>query len=187
MSDRFAAQITIGGCISRALVPALCAALRKQRATLDWGETPFLPQTVDDLRAARRVVDGEEVLQLCDAETRHGRFDDLEPFLVKRRVPFDRRTEGFLDRSPQLVAYRPESQLVNFTTDGGEIVLPALPLWEFGAELERFRSFLHRLPKAASRDELSRLVDAFRMAVPYRPSSLPAFEIGRTVGLRTAA
>ena len=51
MSDFRAAQIIIGGCLSRALMPGLCTAIRLQQVALDWGEEPFLPQSAEELLA----------------------------------------------------------------------------------------------------------------------------------------
>lgn len=182
-----AAQITIGGWISRAIVPGLLQALATQRAALDWGDVPFTPKSAEALLQGRRVIDGELVLQLCDVEARDGRFDNLETYLRKRQVPFDRRTEASFNHAPTLVVYRPERELQSFCTDGDASLVPAEPLWELGDALAQFRRRLRRGAKGAVREEFEALLAAFERAVPPRPEPLPAFEIGRSVGLRSLA
>ena len=187
MSDFLAAQITIGGCISRAFVPGLCKALAAQRASLDWDETSFTPTTVEELLSARQTIDGECVLRLYEPQARHGRFDALESFLRKRKIAFDRRTEGRFDHAPELVAYRPDAERCLFVTDGGEIVVPAAPLAELADALAEFRRQVRRGPRNVMRERFEALLADLRRLVPQRPGPLTAFEIGRSVGLRTAA
>ena len=187
MSDHLAAQITIGGCISRAFVPGLCTALAAQRAALEWGDAPFTPTTVEELLAARQMIDGETVLRLYDSQARHGQFVQLESFLLKRRIAFDRRTEGRFDHAPELVAYRPDEEQCLFVTDGDEIVVPAAPLWELADALSDFRRQLRRDPRIVTRERFEELLARFRRHLPPRPTPLGAFEIGRSIGLRSAA
>lgn len=187
MSDHLAAQITIGGCISRAFVPGLCAALAAERASLEWGDAPFTPTTVEDLIFARQTIDGVEVLRLYDPESRHGQFERLESFLLKRKIAFDRRTEGRFDRAPELVTYRPDAERCSFVTEGNEIVVPAAPLWELVDSLGELRRHIRRGPRGLMRERLEGVLLRLRQSVPQRPTPLPDFEIGRSIGLRNAA
>ncbi len=62
MADYMAAEISIGGCISRKLIPRLCREITREQVGLDWGSTTFRPSSAEDLLSARQVVDGELVL-----------------------------------------------------------------------------------------------------------------------------
>ena len=182
-----AAQITIGGWISRAIVPGLLQALATQRAALDWSDVPFTPKSAEELLHGRRVIDGELVLQLCDPEARDGRFDTLETYLRKRKIPFDRRTEAGFDTAPTLTVYRPEGDLRTFRTDGDTCLVAAEPLWDLYDSLTQLRRQLRRGVRGNVRDHFESLLAAFQQAVPPRPEPLPALEIGRSLGLRSLA
>ena len=49
MADYLAAQITIGGCIPRRLVPRLCKAIRDEGLALEWGDAHLDPQSAEEL------------------------------------------------------------------------------------------------------------------------------------------
>lgn len=187
MSDFRAAQITIGGCLSRAIVPSLCSTIRLQRVALDWGDEPFLPQSAEELLAARQTIDGESVLRLLDAEARHGRMEPLEAFLRKRRIPFDLQTEAGFDGGETLTVYRPEVGECSLPLHDGELVTAALPVWEFAETLTAFRKQLYRGPRRQLRQQCDEVMERFQRIIPVRPSPLPAFEIGKSLGLRRAA
>ena len=187
MSEHLAAQITIGGCISRAVVPGLCTALAAQRAALEWGDAPVTRTTVEERLSARQTIDGEWVLRLYDPQARHGQFERLESFLLKRKIEFDRRTEGRFDHAPELVAYRPDAERCLFVTNGDEIVVPAAPLWDLADSLSDLRRQLRRGPRNVTRERFEELLTRLRRNVPPRPTPLSAFEIGRSIGLRSAA
>ena len=187
MVQHAAAQITIGGWISRALVPGLLQVLAKERASLDWGDRPFTPSTAEELLGERRIIDGELVLQLCDPEARDGRFDTLETYLRKRKIPFDRRTEAGFDAAATLTVFRPEDDLRTFRTDGDTCLVAAEPLWDLYDSLSQLRRQLRRGARGNVRDHFESLLAAFQQAVPPRPEPLPALEIGRSLGLRSLA
>lgn len=187
MSDFRAAQIIIGGCLSRALVPGLCTAIRLQQVALDWGGEPFLPHSAEELLAARRTIDGEHVLRLLDAEARHGRMEPLEAYLRKRHIPFDLQIEAGFDGGESLTVYRPEVGECSLPLHNGELVTAALPIWEFGDMLAAFRRQLYRGPRRQLRQTCDEVIERFHRIVPTRPSPLPAFEIGKSLGLRHAA
>jgi hypothetical protein len=187
MSDYRAAQIIIGGCLSRALVPGLCTAIRLQQVALDWGDEPFLPQSAEELLAARRTIDGEHVLRLLDAEARHGRLEPLEAFLRKRRIPFDLQIEAGFNGGESLTVYRPEVGECSLPLHEGELVTAALPIWEFADTLAAFRRQLYRGPRRQLRQTCDEVMERFQRIIPNRPSPLPAFEIGKSFGLRHAA
>jgi hypothetical protein len=107
MSDYIAAEITIGGKVKPSLVRSLCRAISSQRVALDWGESPFQPETAQDLLAALTDVNGIKLLKLCDDQARWGQFEELEWFLEKHHIAFRRHSDGRYEYDSDLVEYRP--------------------------------------------------------------------------------
>ncbi len=188
MADYLAAQITIGGCISRGLVPGLCRTIREEGLALEWGEASFVPESTEELLAARQLIDGDFVLRLCDDQARYGEFDTLEAFLIKRRIPFDRHSEAHYDYAPALLVYRPERGRQQWlATTGGQPLVPAIPLWDLADELNSLHQRWLHSPRQATDRKLREALIRLRGALQPRPTPLPAFEIGKSVGLRKAA
>lgn len=188
MADYIAAQITIGGCISRKLIPRLCRALCAEALALEWGNEAFQPASVEDLLSARQVIDGELVLRLFDDSAAYGEFPLLEVFLQKYRIAFDRQSEGHYTAPPRLVSFRPKAGVREwFTTSEGSLVVEASPLWELQGQVDSLiRSHRHGRTRQ-TQDRLLHLSSLLKEAVPDRPAPLPAFEIGKTVALRHSA
>jgi hypothetical protein len=188
MADYSAAQITIGGWISRRIVPRLCHLVRQQRLSLDWGAASFEPRSNEELLGSRSLIDGELVLRLCDEQAPYGEFDALESFLCKQKIPFDRRAEGHFSYPPQFVTYRPRTGHQRWlSTNDGEIVMPALPVWEAQEMMHTLHRMAVRGPRVVLRERLRQALDLLHEALPPRPSPLPPLEIGRSVALRDAA
>src|SRR5436853_6904389 len=124
MSDYIAAEIKIGGRIPTALVPALCEAIAEQRLSLEWGDCVFQPHSAIDLLEAATNVDGVRMLRLYDDDAAWGEFPELEAFLEKHEIPFDRFHEGKFDTNPRLQQFRPGVGCRDFpATSGGQIVV----------------------------------------------------------------
>lgn len=187
MSDYLAAQITIGGCISRALAPRLCKIVRAANLLLDW-EEPFAPQTAEDLLAGRRAIDGEWVLQLTELDAPYGAFPELEAFLVSHGIPFDRQSDPGLGYDGALVIYRPGAGPTQFVpTSNGEPSVRLQPVWDLEARLRDFARQVGRAPRRDLQATLQQMLEQLEDNVPARPTALPSFEIGKSVGLRKAA
>lgn len=186
MSDYMAAQITIGGCLSRAIAQRLCKVITQTGVSLDWDEARFEPAVPEELISARRTIDGEWLLSLMDNEARYGSFVDLEDFLVKHEIPFDRQSDSGHGYDACLVTYRPEAGRIEWLANSqGQPAVPVAPIWDLEEELRVLaRANASRfLLQQMLRQALANLADA----VPARPTALRTFEIGKTVGLRKAA
>ena len=103
MSDRFAAQITVGGTIKRSLVEELCGVISQSGAGPDW-EGGCEPQNEADLL---ELVGENGTMVLHDCQACYGQFDDLEQFLEEHEIPFDRHSEAKYEYDGELVKYRP--------------------------------------------------------------------------------
>lgn len=78
MADRTSASIKIGGSLSRALIPALIAAIEADGGRADWDGEP-----IEEVM----IVDGE-VLEVCACEISNGIFDAVERFCEDHHLPF---------------------------------------------------------------------------------------------------
>ena len=118
MSERLAAEIQIGSKVRRRVAEVLCSVIAAERVSLEWGDVPFEPKTIDDLLAARfDNGDGLLTLRLYDDQASWGEFDSLESFLQEHKIPFVRYTEGKYDYDPEVVAFHPDCGLVQELTD----------------------------------------------------------------------
>jgi hypothetical protein len=118
MSERIAAEIQIGGKVRRGVAEELCGVIDTERVSLEWGGSPFVPRTVDELLAARYDNgDGLLTLRLYDYEASWGEFDDLEEFLREHKIPFVRYTERKYDCDPEVVGFHPICGHVQELTD----------------------------------------------------------------------
>lgn len=188
MSDYLAAQLTIGGCISRALAPRLCKLITHAGLSLDWGEAPLEPASVEELLAARRTIDGDWLLQLADDDAPYGSFPDLEAFLMKHEIPFDRQTDAGHGYDACLVTYRPRTGKTEWlATSHGQPAVMASPLWELEAQLQALARTVLKAPRNVAHYQAQLALSSLRQCVPPRPAALPTFEIGKSVGLRKAA
>lgn len=107
MADYMAAEIWIGGSIPKKLVRKLCDAIAGEGAALEWGDARFEPTAGKDLADAVRDVEGVPLFWLCYERARYGKFSELELFLEKHGIPFDRASEGTCEFDPDLVQFRP--------------------------------------------------------------------------------
>lgn len=187
MSDYLAAQITIGGCISRAIAPRLCKAIQAAGVLIDW-EEPFAPETVEDLLAGRRAIDGEWVLQLTDLDAPYGAFLELEAFLVQHEIPFDRQSDPGHGYDGALVIYRPGAGPTQFVaTSNGEPAIRLQLVWDLESHLRDFARHVGRAPRRDLQAKLRQILESVEDTIPDRPTALPSFEIGKSIGLRKAA
>ena len=117
MSERLSAEIWIGGAIQPGLVDDLCAAIRAERLSLDWGDAAFEPHDAGELLEGLYALDGAELLHFCDDQSRWGQFAELEEFLRTHGLPYKRRTGGSDCYDGSLAEFRPGQQLTELATN----------------------------------------------------------------------
>ena len=101
MADRMAAEIWIGGKLSRSLLDEFpISDLR-----LDWDETPIASTSEDGILSAR---DENGLLHFADCEAAWGEFEELEGWLREHSIPFQRQTSGKYEYDPCFVEFRPD-------------------------------------------------------------------------------
>ena len=122
MGDYFPGHISIGGAVPRKLAGKLCEAIKDSGASLDYGCAPFEPENADDLLAAAKT---SGTLELMDDEATYGQFEELEAFLVKHKIPFDRHSDAKYEFDAERVVFRPgmkEPQIQPATNDDDVLV-----------------------------------------------------------------
>jgi len=91
MSDRFPAEITIGGNIPRRLLDELAGMIASEGVSLDW-------QYALDTAAVRAAIETAaakgETVRFTDDEACYGQFDDLENWLTAHGIDFDRHGDA---------------------------------------------------------------------------------------------
>ena len=93
MSDRFHASIQIGGPVSKALIPALTARI-SDAGLLYPGD------------ALKQHLDEDSLLVLEDEQASYGEFPELEGWLQRHLIEFDRFSSGYFDLLPEWVSFR---------------------------------------------------------------------------------
>jgi hypothetical protein len=181
MADRMAAEILIGGKLSRSRAEALCGAIQDQYIALDWGGGAYNPQTAEELVAA---VEGSTVkdgwLRLTDDEARWGQFERLEEFLREQKIAYDRRSAGKYDYDAEIVSYRPGIGLFMCLTNlAGEPVAAVSMLKKIEKKLAALVKSLKcsRVPQERTIPRLENLHKQLCKALPPDLPPLPAFEV----------
>src|SRR5438094_5639318 len=102
MADHTSAVIWIGGPIPKALVPARCNVITAQGVSLDWDDLVEL-QVQAELESA---LNEKGHLQFTDPEARYGEFEELEAFLERHGISYDRHSSAKYEHDAELVRYR---------------------------------------------------------------------------------
>ena len=112
MADHFPGDIRIGGPVPRACLKRLIRAIVAEGASLEgYGG---LDATEESVRQA--VCEGA-IVRLYADQARYGAFEDLEAFLVRRRIHFDRYSEAYCEYNAEVVSYRGDKEAVVLPAD----------------------------------------------------------------------
>ena len=95
MSDRFAAEITIGGDLDEQSLRGLIQAAEMDHAREEWDEG------IADEAHFRRAIAAGEPVNLQDNEACGGTFENLERFCQDHRLPFRRRSSAWYSYEAQ--------------------------------------------------------------------------------------
>lgn len=146
MSDRYPAEIHIGGPIPRTLLDELVKEIVATGASLDdYGGRIVTNESVQE------VFQKGQIVKLCDDQARYGSFEELEDFLVRRGIHFNLHCDAFCEYDADNVYYR-----------GGKKVL-SLPASQKGNILIRFEDIMnilnnHNLDDHRKLEALTKLV-----------------------------
>ena len=173
MADRMAAEIWIGGKLSRSLLDEFpISDLR-----LDWDETPIASTSEDGILSAR---DESGLLHFADCEAAWGEFEELEGWLREHGIPFQRQTSGKYEYDPCFVEFRPDlprkPDRYTLTTQNGAPVISR-------EEIEKAMQGMAKLVNDNKRTAEKRLrawekiYRRLSRSMPPKLPPLPAFEI----------
>jgi hypothetical protein len=124
MADRVSVAIRIGGALSPDLLPALCAAIERDGACLDWEGSPFLPDEIDQTVP----------LYLADHEVAWGRFEAIETFCVDHHLVFSRWAGGAAGAfGPERVVFDGTTARSFTASDEDEILVSAETVRRLGS------------------------------------------------------
>ena len=91
MSDRFPAEITIGGRIPRRLLDELAGMIASEGVSIDW-------QYTLDKAAVRKAIEEAgakgQTVRFTDDEACGGQFEDLENWLTSHGIDFDHHSDA---------------------------------------------------------------------------------------------
>lgn len=104
MGDYYSAQITIGGNINSSILPEL-ASIIVQEGMVD--NSSYELSESEALQAIRDAANSKQTLTLRNNEARNGSFDEMESFLVKNRIAFDRSCDAYCEYDGEVNMYRP--------------------------------------------------------------------------------
>lgn len=113
MSDRFAAEITIGGKIARTDFIKLFKVAEGEGLCLEWGDTGSMPDTPQELLEA---VEPGEPLVLNDAEARYGMFEELEQFCFEHGIAYSRHSDARYEYDGEIAWWVPGKEQPRTTT-----------------------------------------------------------------------
>jgi hypothetical protein len=138
MSDRIATEIRIGGPVRRSLVPDLIDAIEREELEEEWGMA--LPHLENEQDLPKRVS-GARFLQFYATDALWGSLTDLETFLTKNSIAFDRHHGPYGEYSGETRRYRPgmKEPVSCLADDGGNFLIEAGAVAEVRRCLRRTR------------------------------------------------
>ena len=119
MSDRYPAEIHIGGPIPRTLLDALVRMVVETGASLNGYDDGCAAE--DEIRAALREG---SILNLYDCHAGYGHFPELEAFLIRHRIHFNHHCEACYEYDAENTYYRGGKVLTMTANQAGDGLLP---------------------------------------------------------------
>lgn len=174
--ESIAAEIWVGGQVSKRLARRLCGVIAREGLKLDWGMEPFEPKEPVELLKALDEYYGVEVLHLCDEQASWGVFDELEDFLRKHGVAYTRRSSATYEYDGSVVMFRPGREPVDFGTNTSGH--PLVDFEKASQAYERLKQ-AQRLCKRGRvpSDDVNAAVRLLKKALPPNVAPLKAFKI----------
>lgn len=119
MSDRYPAEIQIGGPIPRALLDELVKEIVATGASLDdYGGRIVTNESVQE------VLQEGQIVKLCDDQAHYGSFEELEDFLVRRGIHFNLHFDAYCEYDGENVYFRGGKRVLSLpSTQNGNILI----------------------------------------------------------------
>lgn len=103
MADYFWGEIEIGGPVPLRLVQGLLSAIGQ----VDRGRTGTPFTATDPATLLEQLDEDTGYLHLTNEQARYGQFEELEEFLQKHGIGYDRRSSGKHEFTPEEARFRP--------------------------------------------------------------------------------
>ena len=108
MADHYPAEIHIGGPIPRTILNELVKQIVATGASLGgYGE-----RSVTD-KSIRETLQEGQIIDLFDDRARYGRFDELEGFLVRHGIHFNRHCDAYSEYDGKNVYFRGSQRVLS--------------------------------------------------------------------------
>lgn len=191
MSDRFAAQIWIGGKVSNTerlypddegdkttILAGLIAALNEDGASHDFGDTTIDPNCTDWDQLAK-YLDENFLLNLKCDQICNGEFAETEQFCIDNDISFDRWSDHYCEYDAENVYFRPGMSIPVMTYANscerevvdGKCVRKGMDL------VNEFNANYNASDKASDWAKLEEGLRYLRDACPELPPKLEKFEL----------
>jgi len=169
MSDRFSAQILIGGNLPKAKVPDFLKALEADGVRHEWGEHYIRAEEGEQALTKSEYgrENGTKVLRFCDEEACYGQFEKVEEFCEKNKLSFDRNSEAYCSYDAETVSFRPGHRDCRFSDQNGNPLVPVSAITRaFGKDCKK----VEKMPK-------DKLVKTLKKLCGLDVPELPEFKI----------
>ena len=120
MSDRYCAEISIGGKVPKSKIAGLISAINSQECRTGWGGSPVdlgdpeeeLDYAIGKLKELiwdedKHTGDKKGLLWLCDPEARWGELDEIRGYCDENDIGYHHFSEGYGEYDPEVKEFRP--------------------------------------------------------------------------------
>ncbi len=104
MADYFPGKIEIGGVIKRKVLPQLVEQINLTEASIDSWDSPH--NSSYNIRDIEEKINNDGIIILCNTEARYGEFPELETWLVKNKISFNRHSSARYENDAEFVVCR---------------------------------------------------------------------------------
>jgi hypothetical protein len=139
MSDRFPGEIRIGGAVPKKSREEFCRELNLAGGAVGGFGSPTRKQFFRTWRDVTDNLGNDGLLRLSNDEAACGMFEELEEFLVRHGIAFDRRSDAKYGYDAESVSFRPgmKKPVVRFADQGGNPMVPLKDLTPIAKRLDR--------------------------------------------------
>ena len=139
MSDRFPGEITVGGTVPKELCEEFCRELNLAGGEVVGFGRPARKQFFRNWRDVTDNLGDDGLLRLSNDEAAYGMFEELEKFLVRYGIAFDRRSDAKYGYDAEDVSFRPgmKKPVVCLADQGGNPMVPLSDLKPIAKRLDR--------------------------------------------------
>ena len=118
MADHFPGDITIGGDIPVRLLDRLSEMIAAENVSIDW---QYALDNTQVREAIEQAAATGQTVRFTKDEAVHGQFEELEEFLVRRRIHFDRHSDARYEYDGENAHYRGRGRpIVTLSAQNGD-------------------------------------------------------------------